>query len=448
MDKAEFRDQLVVLPGGQTAAIPPRGLVVGRDEKSGLVLADMEVSRRHALVFRRDGHVYVSDLGSRNGVLVNGVKATADALLSEGDLLQLGNVRLRFSEGRHSPVPTTPRWGNQPRQRHDLAAPAPSAREGNGATQGKRGSRTAAGRGRESQPSGWTKALFYALVINLVGVAANSLVSFLTVWASPMLWLIGPLVAAIVGVVTKRLEAERDSAESSQTPPPNTSSPGDAPTMDAGKTLESHRKKSHRVPVLVAFLVVLALGVGATYVVSSFVGRISGNESGIERLAGSASMQKKGLSLTVLSVQETRNFTRVQVLVRNATSNSVSLPLFNNAYLAAEDGTSLEADPFTSDWGDQYAPGSKRRGTINFSGRLPAKMSSATLSFATVIAFTGPDSITIPMKLNAVEATSSSEYPRVGVSPNSGGKTRAWHASEGRKEGWMDYCTGAPRGHT
>ena len=46
----------------------------------------------HARVFRRDGAVYVEDLGSRNGTLLNGEPLVHAAQLRRGDHVQFGQT--------------------------------------------------------------------------------------------------------------------------------------------------------------------------------------------------------------------------------------------------------------------------------------------------------------------------------------------------------------------
>jgi len=58
-------------------------------------LGDPSVSRLHAEVVRRGPYAYVADLGlSTNGTLVNG-RPVGRRVLAEGDVLQVGTVRLR-----------------------------------------------------------------------------------------------------------------------------------------------------------------------------------------------------------------------------------------------------------------------------------------------------------------------------------------------------------------
>jgi DNA-binding CsgD family transcriptional regulator len=68
---------------------------VGRGPGVDVDLEDPSVSRLHAEVVRRGPHAYVADLGlSTNGTLVNG-RPIGRRVLADGDVLQVGRVRLR-----------------------------------------------------------------------------------------------------------------------------------------------------------------------------------------------------------------------------------------------------------------------------------------------------------------------------------------------------------------
>ena len=73
-------------------------LVLGRGDKATLLLDSEEVSRAHAKLTRNDGEYTVEDLGSRNGILLNGLRVHS-AVLRDGDELQLGDVVLTYREG-------------------------------------------------------------------------------------------------------------------------------------------------------------------------------------------------------------------------------------------------------------------------------------------------------------------------------------------------------------
>lgn len=72
-------------------------LVIGRDPLCDVTDADVLLSRRHAEFVLDGNKVAVRDLGSRNGVFVNGQKV-AEGPLRPGDLVQIGNLRVHYVE--------------------------------------------------------------------------------------------------------------------------------------------------------------------------------------------------------------------------------------------------------------------------------------------------------------------------------------------------------------
>ncbi len=86
-------------PGiGQTLDLPPAGGSVGRGSDNDLQLRSPQVSRHHARFVRLAGDVFIEDLQGGNGVLLNQVRVHR-AMLFDGDLIQLGDVMLRFERG-------------------------------------------------------------------------------------------------------------------------------------------------------------------------------------------------------------------------------------------------------------------------------------------------------------------------------------------------------------
>lgn len=69
-------------------------LTLGRDGSVDVSLREDTISRVHARLMRRDGAVYVEDLGSRNGTFVNDEPVRAATLLRDGDYLRLGSVTI------------------------------------------------------------------------------------------------------------------------------------------------------------------------------------------------------------------------------------------------------------------------------------------------------------------------------------------------------------------
>jgi FHA domain len=73
-------------------------LTVGRASGCGVALPDDTfVSTLHARVFRRDGALFVEDLGSTNGTFVNDRQVTGTVPFHKGDRLQVGKTVLELS---------------------------------------------------------------------------------------------------------------------------------------------------------------------------------------------------------------------------------------------------------------------------------------------------------------------------------------------------------------
>jgi NHLM bacteriocin system ABC transporter peptidase/ATP-binding protein len=70
---------------------------VGREPGVELVVAHPTVSRRHAVLRRRDDGWEVADLGSSNGTRINGVLALEPTLLQEGDEVSFGQIQFLYS---------------------------------------------------------------------------------------------------------------------------------------------------------------------------------------------------------------------------------------------------------------------------------------------------------------------------------------------------------------
>lgn len=74
---------------GWSAPLEP-GALIGRGKACDLRLLDVLVSRRHARVCECGGDTAIEDLGSRNGVYVNGRRRSGVVSLRVGDRVCLG----------------------------------------------------------------------------------------------------------------------------------------------------------------------------------------------------------------------------------------------------------------------------------------------------------------------------------------------------------------------
>jgi pSer/pThr/pTyr-binding forkhead associated (FHA) protein len=83
---------VLVLDGGMRVAVGEQ-LVIGR-RKADVVLDDSQVSRRHAVVRPIEGGLEIEDLGSANGTCVNGEAIKTAQRLRNGDVVEIGRVRI------------------------------------------------------------------------------------------------------------------------------------------------------------------------------------------------------------------------------------------------------------------------------------------------------------------------------------------------------------------
>jgi FhaA, N-terminal domain/FHA domain len=80
---------------GERHAIDKHRVVIGRSRDCDIQIADPNVSRRHAEVRREGSAFWLVDLGSTNGIDVNG-RRQARAKLTDGDRLTLGTTEAIF----------------------------------------------------------------------------------------------------------------------------------------------------------------------------------------------------------------------------------------------------------------------------------------------------------------------------------------------------------------
>jgi len=83
--------------------------VVGRTPENDIILNHKSISRHHAKIVREENRYVILDLESANGVRVGGVEHDRVELQS-GDVIELGEVRLRFLSGDGALFEEPPAW--------------------------------------------------------------------------------------------------------------------------------------------------------------------------------------------------------------------------------------------------------------------------------------------------------------------------------------------------
>ncbi len=87
--------RLVSLVDGKEYLVPERGITIGRDASSDVVVAQNEVSRRHAEILPSERGYLLHD-HSTNGVYVNGVRVLQSQMLNRSDVVRVGSEEFRF----------------------------------------------------------------------------------------------------------------------------------------------------------------------------------------------------------------------------------------------------------------------------------------------------------------------------------------------------------------
>ncbi|MDA0788729.1 MAG: GGDEF domain-containing protein [Proteobacteria bacterium] len=94
------RPCLIMIKGdfiGQVYELTNDVTMIGRSDELDLVVSDISISRKHAMIVARVDGYYLSDLNSTNGSFLNREPVLSAVKLAEGDKVQLGNVVFKFS---------------------------------------------------------------------------------------------------------------------------------------------------------------------------------------------------------------------------------------------------------------------------------------------------------------------------------------------------------------
>lgn len=92
-------DRLTIVQGpgvGTVHELTDQKLLIGRGEECRIALDDASVSRVHVEIMRTEHGLMILDQGSSNGLRINGADLPS-AMLRSGDVVELGDVRLKFT---------------------------------------------------------------------------------------------------------------------------------------------------------------------------------------------------------------------------------------------------------------------------------------------------------------------------------------------------------------
>ncbi|MCK6551119.1 FHA domain-containing protein [Myxococcota bacterium] len=93
---------VIEAPNGDVREVPvtATAVVIGRDESADIRVEDKKVSRRHAAFKLVDGEPWVEDLGSANGVKLNGKRIDKRARMRASDKVKVGGYVVTLKDAR------------------------------------------------------------------------------------------------------------------------------------------------------------------------------------------------------------------------------------------------------------------------------------------------------------------------------------------------------------
>jgi predicted component of type VI protein secretion system len=96
--------QLVALNDGPSILLDKPILLLGRHPECDIQIDSRKVSRRHCCIAQVSDYLVIRDLGSTNGIRINGVRVQ-EGRLAPGDELTIGNHRFRVTWESVAPSP-------------------------------------------------------------------------------------------------------------------------------------------------------------------------------------------------------------------------------------------------------------------------------------------------------------------------------------------------------
>lgn len=94
---------LIVIDSGSTPLIPGQRIAIeplttiGRSPTNTIVLDSTFVSTEHTRILYKERSLWVEDMGSRNGTLVDQKPVSGAVAVTPGSVLQVGDVRFKFA---------------------------------------------------------------------------------------------------------------------------------------------------------------------------------------------------------------------------------------------------------------------------------------------------------------------------------------------------------------
>jgi hypothetical protein len=163
--------RLVALDEGPDITLDRTIVVVGRHPACETRLDSLRVSRHHCCMTHENGEVVVRDLGSTNGIRINGQRVEMGRL-RPGDELSIAHIRYRLEngQGHEQTIAEQVSVAGLPRPAvGEERGPAVSAREPEAASFGKPGENVFAAAVRKLLPTGVADKCQIQVIVQMAG---------------------------------------------------------------------------------------------------------------------------------------------------------------------------------------------------------------------------------------------------------------------------------------
>jgi FHA domain len=83
-------------PSGETYPLRPL-TSMGRSPTNSIIISDNFASSEHALISLKEGRWWLEDRNSRNGTILNGEPIQSPIIVTDGDIVSIGNTHLKLT---------------------------------------------------------------------------------------------------------------------------------------------------------------------------------------------------------------------------------------------------------------------------------------------------------------------------------------------------------------
>jgi len=95
-EPAHVTNLYCILSNGDRIKCDKESMIIGRSRTCDIILPSAKVSRQHASIFQRNGKWHIEDMGSANGVWINGQRIAEATLIRDEDVYTISDETLTF----------------------------------------------------------------------------------------------------------------------------------------------------------------------------------------------------------------------------------------------------------------------------------------------------------------------------------------------------------------